>query len=592
MPPSSIFYHCAFVVILREGVFFNLRFDTFVKVHSNLSSKSNMTEYKRLKSALFVDFDNIYLGLRQLDEDAAEQFASNPAHWLKWLEDGMPGMDGPEELQQRQRDILIRQCYLNPRGFQQYRPYFTRSAFSVVDCPSLTSQGKNSADIYMVMDILDTLEHVTHFDEFIIFSGDTDFMPVMLRLREYDRRTTILSAGPAAAAFLAAANQIISEDVFIEYALGVGGEEGRKGSNGVAITSTATPELLDAMAEKLYAEASANGEILATDLPKLYRNFPEFRRDSNWLGFFSLRALTTHLSQRHPNLRITEGDPWRVTVQLPRRSKASRASGEKQITPGKEEKLRRRIVDLVRRMVTEAKEPILMGRAAQEVINRAGQQVLKSHWAGAGTFKNLLQSEENLGFEIATSPSPGYLYDPERHSLPREETVKKEEELPPKLAEFSKRISRITGAPNLTPRQYAILFTALAKDLKEHPYHLTSTSKAVRDGVIEQGESISRANINNVLKGIAYAKHRFSKRDTPQSLARVYRSYLLSRCEDAELELSREEKRLLREWIEGGLRDLGKKKDSKKNGADKSTALTKTSAQESDKKDAEKKKRG
>jgi len=99
-----------------------------------------MTEQKRLKSVLFVDFDNIYLGLRQLDEDAAEQFASNPAHWLKWLEEGMPGMTGPEELQGRGRDILIRQCYLNPRGFQQYRPYFTRSAFSVAGCPSLTSQ--------------------------------------------------------------------------------------------------------------------------------------------------------------------------------------------------------------------------------------------------------------------------------------------------------------------------------------------------------------------------------------------------------------------------------------------------------------------
>ena len=544
-----------------------------------------MTEQKRLKSALFVDFDNIYLGLRQLDEDAAEQFASNPAHWLNWLAEGMPGMSGHEELEHRKRDILIRQCYLNPRGFQQYRPYFTRAAFSVVDCPSLTSQGKNSADIYMVMDILDALNHPTHFDEFIILSGDSDFMPVMLRLREYDRRSTILSAGPAAAAFIAAADLVISEDVFIEYALGVGGEEGRKGVNGATVTSTATPELLDAMAEKLYAEASANGEILATDLPKLYRTFPEFRRDSNWLGFFSLRALTTHLTQRHPNLRITEGDPWRVTVALPRKtSRARRQTVERAPQPSSEDRLRKRIVDLVRKLVSESNEPILMGRAAQEVINQLGEKVLRTHWAGAGTFKNLLQSEEDLGFEIATTPSPGYLYDPERHTLPKAEEEEKEDEMPPKLAEFAKRISQITGAPNLTPRQYAALFIALAEDLKEHPYHLTSTSKAVRDKVIEQGIAISRANINNVLKGIAYAKHRFSKRDTPQSLARIYRSYVLSRCEDAELELSREEKRMLREWIEGGLREMNKKKNGKKNDEKKSsesTALVKATSGDS-----------
>ena len=533
-----------------------------------------MTEPKRLKSALFVDFDNIYLGLRQLDEDAAEQFASNPAHWLNWLIEGMPGMADQAGQAGKQRDILIRKCYLNPRDFQRYRPFFTRTAFSVVDCPSLTSQGKNSADIYMVMDILDTLNHPTHFDEFIILSGDSDFMPVLLRLRAHDRRTTILSAGPASAAFIAAADLVISEDIFIEHALGVGSEEGRKFNGTPPVT--ATPELLDAMAEKLYAEASANGELLATDLPKLYREFPEFRRDSNWLGFYSLRALTTHLVRRHPNLRITEGDPWRVTVELPRKSaKTKRAASGKPSAPTTDDQLRKRILDLVRKLVGRSKEPILMGKAAQEVIDQLGDQVLESHWAGAGTFKNLLQSEDNLDFEIATTPSPGYLYDPQRHAIPSEESRPAGDDMPPKLAEFAKRISQITGAPYLTPRQYALIFTALAEDLKEHRYHLTSTSKAVRDRLIEQGESISRTNINNVLKGIAYAKHRFTKRDTPQSLARVYRSYILSRCDDAELELTREEKRMLKEWIEGGLRELQqKKKSEKKNGDNKATEST------------------
>ncbi len=530
-----------------------------------------MNNPKRLKTALFVDFDNIYLGLRQLDEDAAEQFASNPASWLTWLIQGMPGMPEGHAQVNIQRDILIRKCYLNPRDFQRYRPFFTRTAFSVVDCPSLTSQGKNSADIYMVMDILDTLNHPTHFDEFIILSGDSDFMPVLLRLRAHDRRTVILSAGPASAAFIAAADLVISEDIFIEHALGVGGEEGRKVNGTPPIT--ATPELLDAMAEKLYAEASANGEILATDLPKLYREFPEFRRDSNWLGFYSLRALTTHLVRRHPNLRITEGDPWRVTVELPRKvARSKRPSVERTSQPSSEDRLRKRILDLVRKLVARSEEPILMGWAAQEVIDQVGQQVLESHWAGAGTFKNLLQSEEGLEFEIATSPSPGYLYDPKRHTLPREESTKPRDEMPPKLAEFAKRISQITGAPYLTPRQYALIFTALAEDLKEHRYHLTSTSKSVRDRLIEQGEAISRANINNVLKGIAYAKHRFTKRDTPQSLARIYRSYILSRCEDAEMELSREEKRMLREWIEGGLREIGAKKKTEKKQEKKASA--------------------
>ena len=55
------------------------------------------------------------------------------------------------------RRILIRRCYLNPQSFSNFRPYFIRSAFEVVDCPPLTARGKTSTDIHLVMDVLDTL---------------------------------------------------------------------------------------------------------------------------------------------------------------------------------------------------------------------------------------------------------------------------------------------------------------------------------------------------------------------------------------------------------------------------------------------------
>jgi uncharacterized LabA/DUF88 family protein len=80
--------------------------------------------------------------------------------------------------------------------YGRFRPFFTRAAFRVVDCPPLTTRGKNSADIYMVLDILDALEHPTSFDEFILLSADADFTPVMLRLRAHDRRTVLLATGP------------------------------------------------------------------------------------------------------------------------------------------------------------------------------------------------------------------------------------------------------------------------------------------------------------------------------------------------------------------------------------------------------------
>ena len=165
---------------------------------------------RRLRCALFVDFDNVYIGLQRLDPGAAEAFASAPAHWLTALE---AGNDADGEFSRR---FLIRACYLNPSVFSQFRPNFTRAGFSVVDCPSLTQQGKSSADINLVLDAVDALSAETRYDEFVILSADADFTPLALRCRAADRRVTIITAGPAASAYRAVADTVITADELAE----------------------------------------------------------------------------------------------------------------------------------------------------------------------------------------------------------------------------------------------------------------------------------------------------------------------------------------------------------------------------------------
>jgi len=165
---------------------------------------------RRLRCALFVDFDNVFIGLQRLDPAAAEAFASSPAHWLTALE---TGSDADGEFSRR---FLVRACYLNPSVFSQYRPNFTRAGFSVVDCPSLTQQGKSSADINLVLDAVDALSAQTRYDEFVILSADADFTPLALRCRAADRRVTIITAGPAASAYRAVADTVITADELAE----------------------------------------------------------------------------------------------------------------------------------------------------------------------------------------------------------------------------------------------------------------------------------------------------------------------------------------------------------------------------------------
>jgi len=164
------------------------------------------TPARTLRCALFVDFDNVYLGLKRLDADAAAAFAESPGLWLAAFEDGA---DASGEFSRR---YLVRNCYLNPSAFSQFRANFTRAGFSVVDCPSLTQQGKSSADINLVLDAVDALAAQTHYDEFVIVSADADFTPLALRCRAADRRVTIVTASPAASAYRAVADEVVAAD--------------------------------------------------------------------------------------------------------------------------------------------------------------------------------------------------------------------------------------------------------------------------------------------------------------------------------------------------------------------------------------------
>jgi hypothetical protein len=527
------------------------------------------------KIALFVDFDNIYLGLRETSREAAEAFATRPGVWLKWIEQGMkldPDADrsGPKE-----NRVLIRRCYLNPDTFGKYRGYFTHSGFTVVDCPTLTSRGKNSSDIVMVMDILDALRHETHFDRFVIMSADADFTPVLQRLRAHDRRTAVLVSGQAAPAYRAACDRLITEDQFIELALEMpalpephrpppGLPAPASATNGAASngpgTSTAIrdPELLAAIGRRVYEEASSTGTLSASELPRILREFKEFTPSSNWLGYYSLQNLAEAVLAHRPELRITDDDPWRIAVQVAEEP-AAPAPGEvpppaAAQQPGAEwGPIRDRVMERVAGMVAEAAEPVVMGKAAHIAIQEAGPLITETRWLGKGTFKNLLLSVPDLPFRVVASPLPGYLYDPARHADPRQRaSTDGLAEMEPEMASLIRRIHQLTDAPKLTPRQYRVLWEVIAKEITRAPYSLMSTGKAVRDQCVERGEPIARQSITLVLRGLSYAAYRFW--DPPHradNLAYTYRGNLLNLLRQAQVTLSDDELRMLDDWLMG-----------------------------------------
>jgi len=511
-----------------------------------------------VRTALFVDFDNIYLGLQREDPVAAEQFATDPTRWLLWLQDELPY---PEE--GRRRKILFRRCYLNPSQFGRFRPYFTRSAIEVVDCPPLTSGGKTSADIHMVMDILDTLSHPTRFDEFILLSGDADFTPVLLRLSKHDRRSAILAIGPASVAYKAACDLLIDQDTFLEEAIGATLSTTTRAAAGQP-SNSAMSDLLTKIADKVYERASTSGELVATELPPIFREFSEFTSSNNWLGFNSLRNMATAVVSMRRDLTMIDGDPWRVGLLAEGEEPegAPEASHElsrtapspRYLTVTDRHRLIEEILGHVRSVVESSDAAVPMARAAQMVISRFGEQVLATRWAGAGTFRDLLEGRENPGFAISAL-KPGYIYDPARHQLPIDG---RPEELvgDPQLNALAYRVHQLTDTPYLTRGDYARVFRLTSEEVNEHGYFLTRTSKAVRDRCIEEGSPIARASVNFILRGITFGGHRFGQNgpEEPLELASCFFRNVVSLCDSAGIELDAEEREILADWILGELR--------------------------------------
>ncbi len=175
-------------------------------------------------TVVFVDYDNIYLSLKRKNEEAAKRFAKDAGVWLREIESGrlITATNGSNF--QVPRRVVMSRCYGNPvprrnssdnstdmNSFPFVRHHFLRAGFEVIDCPPLTAQLKNSADIRMVMDVRDVLNHDTRFDEFIILSGDADFTPVLHRLRAHARRTVVFANDHTAAPYTAISDGEIRE---------------------------------------------------------------------------------------------------------------------------------------------------------------------------------------------------------------------------------------------------------------------------------------------------------------------------------------------------------------------------------------------
>jgi len=115
--------------------------------------------------ALFCDFENIALGVR---DARYAKFDIGPVLERLLLKGS----------------IVTKKAYCDWDRYKQFKPGMHEAAFELIEIPHVRMSGKNSADIRMVVDALDLCYTKEHIDTFVIISGDSDFSPLVSKLRE------------------------------------------------------------------------------------------------------------------------------------------------------------------------------------------------------------------------------------------------------------------------------------------------------------------------------------------------------------------------------------------------------------------------
>lgn len=241
--------------------------------------------------ALFCDFENIALGVR----DAKYANFDIQLVLERLLVKG---------------SIVTKKAYCDWDRYKKFKPGMHEAAFELIEIPHISLSGKNSADIRMVVDALDLCYTKEHIDTFVIISGDSDFSPLVSKLRE-NAKTVIGVGVKNSTADLLIAN--CDEFIFYDDLAAVPAPAEQKPTKGKAKKKKAAKkkakkpptadlkqegiDLVLATARALYSERGERSKIWGSMIKQtLKRRMPQF--NESFYGFASFNELLEQAQER------------------------------------------------------------------------------------------------------------------------------------------------------------------------------------------------------------------------------------------------------------------------------------------------------
>jgi len=260
--------------------------------------------------ALFCDFENVALGVR---DAKYAQFDIKKVLERLLLKGS----------------IVVKKAYCDWDRYKEFKATMHEAAFELIEIPHVRQSGKNSADIRMVVDALDLCYTKAHVDTFVIISGDSDFSPLVSKLRENNKYVIGIGVKDSTSDLLSA-----NCDEFIFYDDLVREQEAKQKRNQrkVPVKTTVNKgqatakgeddkrqEALDFIVETveaLIAERGSDEKIWGSMVkPTMQRRRPGFTESS--YGYRSFKELVED-AQKHKLLVVVRDEKsGQYTIRLP-----------------------------------------------------------------------------------------------------------------------------------------------------------------------------------------------------------------------------------------------------------------------------------
>lgn len=261
--------------------------------------------------ALFCDFENIALGVR---DAKYAQFDIKKVLERLLLKGS----------------IVVKKAYCDWERYKEFKATMHEAAFELIEIPHVRQSGKNSADIRMVVDALDLCYTKSHVDTFVIISGDSDFSPLVSKLRENNKYVIGIGVKDATSDLLSA-----NCDEFIFYDDLVRAQEVRKNrsekksparastssqakKSNVKIEEDKSQEALDFIVETIEALIAERGEEkiwYSMVKPTMQRRKPGFAVAA--YGYRSFKELVEDAQKRNLLMLVRDDKTGQYTIRLP-----------------------------------------------------------------------------------------------------------------------------------------------------------------------------------------------------------------------------------------------------------------------------------